>query len=117
MDEGMAMSIACSLFATFVSAVAQVLLKKAALDETLHGVRTYLNARVIVAYAIFVLATLLSVYALRRLPLAFAAVLDTSSYLYATFFGIVVFRERMTARKAGALGMIVMGIVVFHLCE
>ena len=116
MADGLTIPVACSLFATFVSAVAQVLLKKAAVDETLHGVHVYLNVRVVMAYAIFLCATILSVYTLRRLPLALSAVLDASSYLYATFFGIVVFGERMTRRKAGALMLILAGMLVFHLC-
>lgn len=100
------------LLGTFVSSLAQVLLKKAALKKygTLH--EQYLNVYVIAAYTLFVLATLLSVYAYKVIPLSMGAVLESSSYLYVTAFGAFFFKEHITRKKIVALLFIVVGIVI-----
>ena len=102
--------------ATFISAVAQVMLKKAALNRCLTGARQYLNPLVITAYGFFLGATLLTVWSLRVLPLGVVAVLDSASYLYATFFGMALFGEQMNKQKMAALLLILAGIFVFNIC-
>ena len=61
------------LTGVFLSAISQVMLKKAALRTYSSKLREYLNPFVIVAYMIFVGTTLLSVYAYKGIPLAAAA--------------------------------------------
>lgn len=101
------------LFGTFISAVSQVMLKKAALKTYDSPIKEYLNPLVICAYIIFFLATLCSVYAYRVVPLSMGPVLEATSYIYVTFFGIVIFHERVSKRKIVALALIVAGIVIF----
>ena len=101
------------LFGVFISAVSQVILKKAAGREYASRLREYLNAPVITAYAVFFVSTLLCVYAYRGIPASLGAVLESTGYLYVTAFGALLFGERVTGRKALALLLILGGIAVY----
>ena len=101
------------LAGTFISAVAQVLLKKEA--QVRHGsvIEEYLNPRVIIAYIIFFGATFLSIFAYRVVPLSMGPILEATGYIWVTIFGVTIFRERMNKTKIIALGLIIVGIVVY----
>lgn len=101
------------LFGTFISAISQVILKKSALREYENKIREYLNLPVISAYFIFFIATFLSVYAYKVVPLSMGPILESSSYIYVTMFGIVVFGEKITVRRFFSLLLILLGIVVY----
>ena len=101
------------LLGVFISSVAQVLLKKAAERKYDSLVKEYLNARVIIAYAIFFGATLLSVFALRVVPLSMGAILEATGYIYVTVFSVTIFHEKIGGKKMAALGLIIAGIVVY----
>lgn len=103
------------LFGTFISAVSQVLLKKAAEKQYRSFWDQYLNPLVIGAYMIFVIATLCSVIAYRGIPLSLGPILETTSYVYITYFGVTIFHEKMNAKKAAALLLIIAGIIVYSL--
>lgn len=101
------------LFGVFVSALSQVLLKKAALKEYENPWKEYLNPYVITAYSIFVLSTLLTIIAYRGIPLSMGPVLEATSYIYVTFFGVKIFSEKLNRKKILALGFILCGIVIY----
>lgn len=103
------------LLGVFLSSVSQVMLKKAAEKEYRSRLREYLNPLVISAYAIYVLTTLMTVYAYKVLPLSTGSVLAASGYIYVTVFGTLIFKERITVKKILALGMIIGGIVIYSL--
>ena len=101
------------LIGTFISSAAQVLLKKAAMKEYCSVKDEYLNKNVIIAYITFVLATFLSIYAYKGIPLSMGAVLESTSYLYITIFGAFFFQEKISLQKIVALVLIIVGIVVY----
>lgn len=101
------------LFGVFISSVSQVLLKKAANRKYNSFKEEYLNPLVISAYAIFVCSTLLSILAYKKIPLSMGPILETTSYLYITFFGVKIFHEKLTRMKLIALLIIIAGIVVY----
>ena len=100
------------LLGVFISAVSQVMLKKAAMRQYDSGLREYLNPLVIFAYVLFVGTTLLSILAYRGIPLSLGPVLEATSYLYVTFFGVVIFHEKLNRKKLVALVFIISGILV-----
>lgn len=104
------------LFGVFISAVSQVLLKKAALKRYENPLKEYLNPYVIVAYSIFVLSTLLSIVAYRGIPLSLGPILEATSYIYVTFFGVKVFSEKLNLKKILALCFIILGILIYAIC-
>ena len=75
------------LFGTFISAISQVMLKKAAMKTYPSKIREYLNPLVLSAYLIFIVATLCSVIAYRGVPLSLGPVLEATSYIYVTISG------------------------------
>ncbi len=103
------------LFGTLISAVSQVMLKKSADADHANFAKEYLNPLVIGAYVLFVIATLCSVLAYRGIPLSLGAVLEATSYLYVTYFGVTVFHETLTPRKVCALALIIGGIIIYSL--
>lgn len=103
------------LVSVFISAISQVMLKKAALRTYDSPIKEYLNPLVIFAYALFVGTTLLCVLAYRGIPLSWGPVLETTSYIYVTIFGKIFFGERITGKKVLALATIIVGILVYAL--
>ena len=79
------------LVGVFLSAISQVMLKKAAARQYDSKLKEYLNPLVIIAYTIFVGTTLLSVYAYKGIPLSMGPVLEATSYIYITIFGVCIF--------------------------
>ena len=101
------------LFGVFISSISQVLLKKASSKEYSSKIREYLNVKVLVAYFIFFVSTLLSIYAYKVVPLSYGPVLEATSYIYITFFGIKIFKEKIQKRKICALLLIIFGICIY----
>lgn len=99
----------------FISSISQVMLKKAALRKYDSFIKEYMNPLVILAYVLFVGTTLLSIVAYRGIPLSMGPVLEATSYLYITFFGVKIFHEHINKMKVVALCMIIIGILVYAL--
>lgn len=101
------------LIGTFISSVAQVMLKKAAMKEYTSHVREYLNPTVIIAYIVFFGSTFLSIFAYKVVPLSMGAILEATSYIYVTIFGVTIFKETITKKRMIALVIILTGIVIY----
>lgn len=107
---------ACVLLAgVFVSAISQVMLKKSALKTYSSPIQEYLNPLVVVAYILFIGTTFLSILAYRGIPLSMGPVLEATSYIYVTIFGVTIFKEKINGKKLLALGLIIAGILVYSL--
>ena len=100
------------LVGVFISAISQVMLKKAALKHYDSPVQEYMNPLVILAYTLFVATTFLSIIAYRGIPLSMGPLLEATSYIYVTFFGVTIFKEKINLKKLIALLMIIAGIGV-----
>ena len=103
------------LVGVFISAVSQVMLKKAALKKYDSKIKEYLNPLVIVAYVLFFGTTLLSILAYKGIPLSMGPILESTSYIYVTAFGVLIFKEKMNPQKKIALGLIIAGIAVYYI--
>lgn len=100
------------LVTPLISAVSQLMLKRAADDPRNTGLRFYLNPLVIAAYVLFFGCVLANVLALRTLDLTVASVLEASGYLYVMVLGALFLKEKITPRKLWGNVLIVMGIVI-----
>lgn len=103
------------LIGVFVSAVSQVMLKKAALKQYESRLKEYLNPLVIFAYVIFAGTTFLSIIAYKGIPLSMGPILEATSYIYITFFGVKFFGEKMNSKKIFAIIIIILGILTYSL--
>lgn len=103
------------LTGTFIAAISQVMLKIEANKPHNTHLQEYLNPLVITAYVLFVGTTLLSILAYRGIPLSMGPILEATSYIYITIFGVKIFGEKMNKGKAAGLVLIICGIVVYSL--
>lgn len=103
------------LLGVFISAVSQVMLKKASQRKYDSWLREYLNPLVIFAYILFFGTTFLSIVAYRGIPLSMGPILEATSYIYITFFGVTIFKEKLNKGKILALLLIICGIAVYAL--
>lgn len=103
------------LFGVFISAVSQVMLKKAALKQYDSPLKEYLNPMVIFAYILFVGTTFLSIIAYKGIPLSMGPVLEATSYIYVMIFGVKIFHEEINRGKCIALALIILGIVIYSI--
>lgn len=103
------------LAGVFVSAVSQVMLKKSAQKVYESKIQEYLNPLVITAYLIFFGTTFLSIFAYKVVPLSMGPILESTGYIYATVFGVLIFKEKVNRRQLLGLGLILLGIAVYAL--
>ncbi len=103
------------LLGVFISSISQVMLKKSALKTYDSKIKEYLNPLVIVAYILFVGTTFLSIFAYRGIPLSMGPILEATSYIYVTVFGIMFFNEKMSKKKWIALVLIIAGIALYSI--
>ncbi len=103
------------LFSNFVGAVSQVLLKKSALEPHKNVVREYLNAKVVIAYALFFAAVFIDLTALKIVPASYVPIIEASSYVFAIILSRVFFNDRIKAKQVAAIALIIAGIAVYVL--
>lgn len=103
------------LTSVFISSVSQILLKKEAGKEHSHWLQEYLNLPVIVAYGMFFGSTLLTMFALKEIPLSMAPILESAGYIFVSVMGYLFLKEKFTKRKIAGLCLIFVGIFVFSL--
>jgi len=100
------------LITPLLSALSQLILKKAADNPKYTGIRAYLNLPVIFAYGLFFGCMLLNVVALRTLDLTIASVLEASSYIYVMLLSWLFLKERISKRRLIGNLIIIVGIVL-----
>ncbi len=101
------------LLGVFISSLSQVLLKRAAEKQYDSRIKEYLNFTVFFAYLLFFGTTLLSVLAYKGIPLSWGPILESTGYLYVTFFGVMVFKEKINRRKLVSIALIITGIAIY----
>ena len=100
------------LITPLLSAISQLILKKAADNPRFTGIRAYLNLPVILAYGLFFGCMLLNVVALRTLDLTVASVLEASSYIYVMVLSFFFLKEKISARRLIGNIVIIAGIIL-----
>jgi len=107
--------IAIWMFSVFISSVAQVMLKVAANKTYDKKIKEYVNPLVITAYGIFFLSTILTMYALKFVPLTMSPIIESTSYIFVPVLGVFMLRERISKRRLLGMGIMVIGIFIFTL--
>lgn len=115
MNKTLLIYSAILVFGVFISTVSQIILKKSADKKYDSIIKEYLNPYVIGAYGIFFLATFMSIYAYKVVPLSMGPILESSGYFFMTILGLLFLKEKFNAQKLLALCIIVAGIVVYSL--
>ena len=105
------------LIGVFIASLAQVLLKKSSQKQYNNKLREYLNWRVLTGYSMMITSSLCTVFAYRVLSISQVMVLETSSYIYITIFGRLVFKESVSLKRIVALILIISGITIYAIIE
>ncbi len=106
-----------ALLSIFFTGIGQTLLKMGAKKEEgknqLAG--AYLNRHVIIAYGLFLLVTLFSVYALRGIPLKVFYSLTSLNFFTVMIFSYFVLKEPANREQVIGIGLIAFGVIIFNM--
>jgi drug/metabolite transporter (DMT)-like permease len=100
------------VFATLISSVSQVLLKKSADKTYKNRIQEYLNPLVFSAYFIFFISAVMTMVSYKVVTISTGAMLESSSYVFVFLFDRFLFQEKVNSRKILAVVMIIIGVVV-----
>lgn len=104
------------IVSVLAAAGAQMLLKQGAKKQYDSFIRQYLNPWVIGGYAIMGCGLLLNIFCLSRgVQVKEVSIIESLSYLFVPLLSWFFFKEKITWRKAGAIAVIMTGVVVFFL--
>lgn len=100
----------------FAAAGAQMLLKQGAKKQYASFLRQYLNPWVISGYGIMGCSLLLNIFCLSRgVQVKEVSIIESLSYLFVPMLSWFFFKEKITWRKAGAIALIMVGVLVFFM--
>lgn len=100
--------------AILLTAVSQVVLRKGAKDRPTMF-RAFFNPGTIIGLSLFVVVTILNVYALRQIELKTMTAWVSLTYLFTILLSRVFLDEALTKQKFIGAALIVFGIIVFTL--
>ena len=91
-----------------------MLLKQGARQQYDTWWRQYINGWVIGGYAIMLGTMLINIFAMSRgVEVKEVSIIESMSYLFVPILSFVIFKERLTWQKIIAIGVIIIGIIVF----
>lgn len=104
------------VISTLMGAASQMILKRSAQQRYSSWWREYINIWVISGYAIMVLSLLINLWAIHIGVLAQeVSIIECINYLLIPLGAWWIFKEPITRRKALAIGVIIVGVIVFFL--
>lgn len=103
------------VFSVFISSVSQTILKTSAEKKYDNRLQEYLNPKVIRAYGIFFLSSLITVVAYKYVPLSLGPILESCGYIFITLLGYFILHEKVGKKKLIGLIVILMGISIFNM--
>lgn len=103
------------VFSVFISSVSQTILKTSAEKKYDNRLQEYLNPKVIIAYGIFFLSSLITVVAYKYVPLSLGPILESCGYIFITLLGYFILHEKVGKKKLIGLIVILMGISIFNM--
>ena len=104
------------ILSVLAAAGAQMLLKQGAKKQYPTFIRQYLNPWVIGGYGIMGASLLLNIFCLSHgVQVKEISIMESLSYLFVPVLSWLFFKESITWRKAGAIAVIMVGVVVFFM--
>ena len=104
------------VFSVLCAAGAQMLLKQGANKSYPSFWKQYLNPWVIGGYGILGASLIMNIFCLGHgVQVKEVSIIESLSYLFVPCLSWLVFNEEITWRKAGAIAVIMTGVVVFFI--
>ena len=100
------------LVSVFISAISQIVLKRAASREYKNKIAEYMNLRVIAAYSLFFISSLMTVFAYKGVPLTLGPILESTGYIYIAILSVIFLKEKATRKKIIGNVLIIIGVVI-----
>ncbi len=101
------------VISVIISSFSQIMLKFSALKKHKSFIFEYLNLAVISAYFIYFIAIFLDIFALKKVPVSYIPIIESSSYIFIVILSRIFFKEKVSLKKIAALGIILAGIVIY----
>lgn len=98
-----------------LSSFSQILLKKSAQKQYPSKLKEYLNPLVVFSYGLFFLCTLITMYALKVVPLSMSPILEATGYIFVAILSYIFFKEKLTKKQLLGMILIISGIVIYTL--
>lgn len=102
------------LLGVFLGSIAQIPLKRSALEKESGTILYFLNKKTILGYGLMIIASILSFISIRNIELKRAAIIETSGYLFVLVISKFVFKEAISRRQYLASILIILGIIIFN---
>ncbi len=104
------------ILSVFAAASAQMMLKQGVLQNYIGFWRQYLNPWVIGGYTIMACSLILNIFCMSRgVQVKEVSTIESLSYLFVPCLAFLLFREKITLRKAGAIAVIITGVIIFFI--
>lgn len=104
------------ILSVFSAACAQMLLKQGARQNYVGFWRQYLNPWVIGGYTIMACSLVLNIFCMSHgVQVKEVSVIESMSYLFVPCLAFMLFKEKITWRKAGAIVIIIGGVILFFI--
>ena len=105
-------SLLLALLAVFIGSVSQIILKKTASEYADRKfIQKFLNIKVIFAYGLMVLSTLMNVISLRKLDMRFAPAASITSVVWIYVMSYFFFKEKIGKFQLLGLSIMMVGFV------
>lgn len=101
------------VISVFISSVSQIILKKSANLSYTKWYKEYLNLKVIMAYGMFFLSSLLTIYSYKEVPLSMGPVIEATGYFWVAILSWIFLKEKIVFKKGIGLLLIIIGVVIF----
>ncbi len=104
------------LFAVFLTAIGQLLLKTGAQNgDKGSPAKLFFNVYTLAGYFLFIIVTFMNVYVYKYLPLKFGVIFLPFTFIFVSLLSYLFLKERLSrTQKRGAL-VIICGVVLFNL--
>lgn len=103
------------VLSVIISSFSQIMLKASALKKHRNVVFEYINFTVITAYFIYFVAIFLDILALKKVPVSYIPVIESSSYIFILILSRIFFKEEIPPKKFLAVCIIITGITIYIL--
>lgn len=115
MNKELLIYSAILLVSVLISSVSQILLKISAQKVYPSKIKEYLNPYVILGYGLFFGCTLISMFALKVVPLSMAPILESAGYIFVSVLSFMFLKEKLTIRQLVGMVVIIIGIAIYSL--
>ena len=105
-----------ALLVVFGAACAQMLLKQGAREGYAPWWRQYINGWVVGGYTLMFAAMVANIWCMHKgLQLKELSIIESMSYFFVPLLSWLIFKEPISKRKALAIGIIIVGVIVFFI--